>query len=93
MAQRLTIEWTAGMATTSTRSALGVGLPATGPGLPSPLAGCPGGGNTLPRQPGTPRGGKDDLLDETFIDVSPPSTTSHPFLPMTELMLAAWIKS
>ncbi|KAL3133145.1 hypothetical protein ABBQ38_007040 [Trebouxia sp. C0009 RCD-2024] len=49
----------------------GQGPPGGASGLPSPLAGGgPTGGCTtpLPRQPGTPKGAKDDMLDETFID-------------------------
>lgn len=58
------------MGATGTRAVPGLALPA---GLPSPSAGCgPAGGGTLPRQPGTPKGVKDDMLDETFIDVITP---------------------
>ena len=60
------------MGATGARAVPGLALPA---GLPSPSAGYgPTGGATLTRQPGTPKGAKDDMLDETFIDViTPPS--------------------
>lgn len=59
------------MGATGSRAVPGLALP---PGLPSPSAGCGpiAGGVTLPRQPGTPKGVKDDMLDETFIDVIAP---------------------
>ena len=59
------------MAATAGRGAagLGPGLVAATPGIANPPGGV-GGGNTLPRQPATPKGGRDDMLDDTFIDVS-----------------------
>ena len=61
-----------GMGATGSRSTLGQGLPGAAAGLPCPSAGGgpTAGGTPLPRQPGTPKGAKDDMLDETFIDVS-----------------------
>lgn len=64
------------MGATGTRAVPGLVLPS---GLPSPSAGCgpTAGGTTLPRQPGTPKGAKDDMLDETFIDVIAPLPLSY----------------
>lgn len=61
------------MGATGTRPAPGLALPGGGAGMPRPSAGYgpTAGGAALPRQPATPKGAKDDMLDETFIDVIP----------------------
>ena len=67
------------MGATGTRAVPGLALPA---GLPSPSAGYgpTGGAKDLLRQPGTPKGAKDDMLDETLIDVMiPPFPPSSAF--------------
>ena len=73
------------------RAVPGLSLP---PGLPSPLAGCgpTAGGATLPRQPGTPKGVKDDMLDETFIDVIPPLPLSYFYPLIAACSSQHWLK-
>ncbi len=65
-----------GMAATMTRAALGqpqglLRIPSTSGGTTAGVGGSgatAGGGGGQSRQPGTPR--RDDMLDDTFIDVS-----------------------